>query len=244
MRIVSALKARVKRERFIPSPLSVIVNPLCIIRAGLFVSISRIAPQISGKVLDFGCGSKPYELLFQHACQYVGTDIAVSGHDHSSSRIDVFYDGKSLPFDDDAFDSVVSFEVFEHIPNTKCILQEIHRVLKPNGRLLMSVPFGWHEHEIPFDYQRFTSFGIRYLLESHGFKIIQLDKTTTSVLAIFQLLTAYLSHNLAPKMRVLSWLFQLFVVFPLNGIAISLNSFLPRNYDFFCNLVILAERVE
>ena len=106
------------------------------------------------RVLDFGCGSKPYENLFINIDEYVGCDIEVSGHDHLDSKIDYFFDGKNLPFIDDRFDSVVSFEVFEHIFNLPEILKEINRVTKTSGNILISVPFAWGEHEVPYDFAR------------------------------------------------------------------------------------------
>ena len=106
-----------------------------------------------------GCGSKPYENLFVHADKYIGCDVEVSGHNHSDSKIDYFFDGKKLPFSDGTFDAVVSFEVFEHVFNLPEILTEINRVTKEKGTLLISIPFAYGEHEIPYDFARYTSFG-------------------------------------------------------------------------------------
>ena len=47
-------------------------------------------------MLDFGCGQKPYESLFSVE-EYVGLDIEVSGHDHTNSKVDTYYDGKNIP---------------------------------------------------------------------------------------------------------------------------------------------------
>src|SRR5271165_6736377 len=110
---IDRLQNRARRESFQPTLLGILVNPAYIIRRGLFLAIKDLAHSISGNVLDFGCGSKPYEALFSHATEYVGADLEGTGHDHSDSRVDVFYDGRSLPFPDGQFDAVVSFEVFE-----------------------------------------------------------------------------------------------------------------------------------
>lgn len=53
--------------------------------------------------MDVGCGSKPYRELFD-VDEYIGIDIEVSGHNHSSSNIDKFYDGKVIPFENNALD--------------------------------------------------------------------------------------------------------------------------------------------
>ena len=83
--------------------------------------------------MDFGCGSKPYESLFVNAKKYIGIDVEVSGHNHKDSKVDVFYDGKTLPFADKSFDAVVCFEVLEHIFNPDEAITEIRRVLKGDG---------------------------------------------------------------------------------------------------------------
>ena len=70
------------------------INPYFIIRRGLLKGIYKIAETFTGgKLLDFGCGSKPYEHFFNVDC-YLGIDIEKSGHDHITSKIDKYYDGK------------------------------------------------------------------------------------------------------------------------------------------------------
>ena len=125
------------------------INPFFIIRRGLYKGIRENAPFLSGKLLDFGCGKKPYKDLF-NVDEYIGLDIEVSGHSHKNEVIDVYYNGKEIPFEKNHFDSIFSSEVFEHVFNIDKVLKEINRVCKPNGHLLITVPFVWDEHEIPY----------------------------------------------------------------------------------------------
>lgn len=200
-----------------------------------------MAPSISGDILDFGCGSKPYESLFSRATSYLGVDLAVTGHDHSDSKVDVFYDGKVLPFDDGQFDAVVSFEVLEHVFNLTDDLREIHRVTRQSGYLLISIPFAWGEHETPYDFARYTSYGISHILKEAGYEVIETRKTTTHLLAVFQMLIAYITQT-TPRSRVFLYLRQLFIVFPCTLMAYTLNAVLPKRYEYFCNLVTLAKK--
>jgi hypothetical protein len=116
------------------------------------------------------------------------------------------------------------------------------RVLKPGGELLVTIPFAWEEHELPFDYARYTSAGIRHELEKSKFEITEIEKTTTQILAISQTFIAYLSNHILPKVKILGGLSQVLVVFPLTLFAICLNRVLPKNYNSFCNLVIYARK--
>jgi SAM-dependent methyltransferase len=240
--MLKKIKKNIRHKLFLTSPISIIINPFYIIRNGLYKSISSIAPSVKGEILDFGCGSKPYESLFVNAKAYIGVDIKASGHDHLDSKIDFFYDGAHLPFPDESFDAIVCFEVLEHVFNINEILTELNRVLKPNGKLLFSIPFAWDEHEIPYDFARYTSYGIRHILEKNNFEVIALEKTTTYFLAVSQMFIAYLSQHVLPKNKILSALFQGVIVFPLTSICLLFNYLLPKRYEFFCNCVILSRK--
>lgn len=236
------IRQRLKRERFLPSRLSIVISPIYIIRRALYRQIADLAPRVTGATLDFGCGSKPYETLFTKATRYIGVDIRQSGHDHQTSKIDVFYDGKSLPFAGESFDSVVCFEVFEHVFNIRDVLDEINRTLKPNAVALFTLPFAWDEHEAPYDFARYTSFGVRHLLEQSGFEVLELRKSTTYFLAACQMLIAYFSQHVSPRNKVIRSLIQLVFIFPLNVLTLLLNEILPKRYDYFCNLIVLAKK--
>ena len=240
------IKKRFKKELFFTSYLSIIINPSHIIRNGLFKNIGKYAPIIEGSILDLGCGSKPYESLFKNCSKYTGVDIEISGPNHEvdkfgkNSKVDYFYDGKSLPFEDNSFDAVISFEVFEHIFNIDEVVKEINRVLKPGGKLLVSMPFAWNEHEEPYDFARYTSFGIKHILKKQDFLIKNIEKTTTFFLAIMQNLIAYLSNHVLPKGKIFGKISQILIIFPLTLLSIILNKILPKRYEYFCNTLVYA----
>ncbi len=241
MNLFLKIKLRLQREEFQPTLLGIIVNPVFIIRNSLYKSVKLFASEIGGNVLDFGCGSKPYEDLFVNCREYVGCDIKVSGHNHKDSKIDYFLEGDVLPFEDEEFDAVVSFEVFEHLFNLPDVLKEINRVTKPTGYLLVSVPFVWAEHEAPYDFARYTNFGMTNILETHGYHILELKKTTSTILTISQLRIAYLIQHVLPKNRFF-YFFQVTLIFPLTVFSYLIDAIFPQRYDLFCNLVILAKK--
>lgn len=217
------------------------MNPDYITRRGLFKAVRSIAPLIKGNVLDFGCGSKPYEYLFVNATKYIGCDIQTSGHDHTESRVDVFYDGLTLPFSDATFDSVVSFEVFEHIFNLPDVLSEIRRVTKPDGYLLITIPFAYEEHEVPYDFARYTCYGISTVLQTAGYEVIKNEKSGGYLLAVHQMLMIYIVR-LLPKSKLLFNSVQALILFPLTSFVLLLDLILPRHYDFYCNNIVLTKK--
>lgn len=184
------LKRWLQKESFQPGFLGFWINPFFFARRDLFREISRLAPEIGGKVLDVGCGVKPYTGLFR--CEeYVGLEYD-SPENREKKNADAFYEGKTFPFADGSFDSVVCFEVLEHVPDPALFLGEIRRVLKPQGRLLLTMPFMFEQHEVPLDYQRYTEFGLRRLLETQGFEVREYRKTVPGLRVVSQLIACAL----------------------------------------------------
>lgn len=229
-----------KKEMFNPGLLGFFINPFFIIRRGLYRGVKMYSSHFSGKMLDFGCGSKPYKSLFDVE-EYIGLDIEEKGHSHAREQIDVYYDGQAIPFDDETFDGVFSSEVFEHIFNLEDMLNEIHRVTKKKGLLLITVPFVWDEHEVPFDYARYSSFGIKALLERNGFEVIKSTKSNGYVTTIFQMWNAYLYQHCL-RVLPLQILLTPFLVMPFTLLGIVLSLILPRSKQFFHNNIVLAKK--
>ncbi len=73
-------------------------------------------------------------------------------------------DGHQLPFKDEVFDAVILEAVLEHVINPKEVVSEVHRVLRPDGRIYAGVPFIQGYHASPADYQRYTVRGLENLL--------------------------------------------------------------------------------
>lgn len=130
--------------------------------------IAHEANALHGKLLDVGCGKKPYAELIQ-VDAYVGLDVPTSMH--GVQQVDVFGTALGLPFKDEVFDSVLCTEVLEHLPEPVVALQEMRRVTRPGGVLLLTVPLSEQLHEEPFDFYRFTRYGLIYLLEKTGWRV-------------------------------------------------------------------------
>lgn len=229
-----------KKESFQPHLVGLITNPFYFIRRSLFLSVKNIAPQLSGRLMDFGCGRKPYRGLFA-VSEYIGVDIEVSGHDHKNSMVDVFYDGKTIPIENEHFDAVFCSEVLEHIFEPDEILAEIHRTMKPGALMLITAPFCWNEHEVPYDYARYSSFGLVHLLTKHGFDIIEKRKTGSFIRVIAQLITLYIYEGLK-KWGKPGLAIAMLLIAPLNLIGSILIPLFPANKSLYFNNVILARK--
>ncbi len=106
-----------------------------------------------GHLLDVGCGNSPFRhLLDPAATQYQGVDVEAAAAFGYKNPDTVYYDGNVLPFPDASFDVVLCTEVLEHIAEPAGTIREMHRVLKPGGLLLLTIPWSARFHYQPFDY--------------------------------------------------------------------------------------------
>jgi SAM-dependent methyltransferase len=221
-----------------------LTHPGYLIRSRLLKSIKKYSPFLKGRLLDFGCGSKPYKSLFK-VDEYIGVDFDSQGHPHINEQIDFFYDGHHLPFDNEQFDSIFTSEVFEHIFNLPEILKELNRVLKPGGRILITCPFAICEHEVPNDFARYTSFAMKHMLESNGFTVLNLDKTGNYIETVWQLRLTYWHQHMIPivgKIPVVRSAARLLIYTGFNLLALFWSKVLPERNDLYLNNVVLAEK--
>ncbi len=223
-------------------------HPLYFIRKGLFNKISLYSAQLHGRLLDFGCGAKPYQSLFTNVSEYIGLDYNSEGHSHNGEQIDVYYDGKTIPFENESFDSLFSSEVFEHVFSLPEILPEISRVLKRGGKLLITCPFTWEEHEIPIDYARYTRFALKDMLEKNGFDILVTDKSGHFIQTLHQLFILYLNDSwihqvpLLSRSKLLKKIMRQCVVPVLNYLFLLIEPLWPKSDKMYLNTIIVAEK--
>ena len=230
------------KQRFFPNIVSILINPFYFNRKALLSSLKSNAKEAKGDLLDFGCGAKPYKSLFENTSSYVGVDIENESHNHQGEEIDVYYDGGVLPFNNEKFDIVFSSEVLEHVPNLNKSLSEIERVVKENGLLLMTLPFTFAEHEMPYDYRRFTKNGIVEILDEFGFEIVMEKTYGTYIEVISQLITLYVHDLIYTKNKYFNIILNTIFIFPLTLFGMILSIVLPNNKSLYFGTVILAKK--
>lgn len=240
--MINKLKALYIKEQFNPSLIGLFINPFYFARKGLFNSIANKLVHLDGKLLDVGCGTKPYQSLC-YVEEYIGLEIDDEGN-RNHQFADSFYDGKTIPFENNYFDSILTNQVFEHVFNPDEFLKEINRVTKVNGLMLLTVPFVWDEHEQPYDYARYSSFGLKHLLKKNGFEIIEAQKTNNGIEVIFQLLSAYLYKVTNTSNIWINLFLNIFLIAPVNIIGLILGKILPKNNDLYLDNVVLAKKTQ
>ncbi len=127
--------------------------------------LGPILPKLEGDVLDVGCGEMPFRFALPPRVKYTGIDVeaAVSFGMAGDGSIHIF-DGRIIPFPDDRFDHILCTEVLEHAEEPGVLMAEMHRVLKPGGSLILTVPFSARVHHAPYDFHRFTVYGLAKML--------------------------------------------------------------------------------
>jgi SAM-dependent methyltransferase len=163
-----------------------IFNPYWLDLKHLQAAVKSLAPHARGLMLDVGVGERPYAADFApHVTHYFGLEYppVVFGNLNPDlwdyihvvhGVIDIFGDGHELPVRSASVDTVLSLEVLEHVPDPDRCVAEMARVLKPGGRLLLTVPFAAPLHQLPYDFRRFTPRGLTELIERHGLEVQQL----------------------------------------------------------------------
>lgn len=138
-------------------------------------------------ILDVGCGSGAYVLALADQRQIRGVDA--SAFSSWSAREDLFdvADAACLPYSDESFDTVSSFEVLEHLSDPGAALKEFHRVCRKN--IIITVPNceitpGMDQSSLLYSHWRdpthlnfFDLSSIRKAVSEAGFKVIKADLT-------------------------------------------------------------------
>src|SRR4051794_35790894 len=147
-----------------------------------------------GKLIDLGCGTSPFwNVVIEQVDSYHGVDLWPRSDNTSFAgdiqRLDMVRDG--------SYDSAICIEVLEHLPEPGRAIATMQRVLKPGGVAVISVPHLSRLHDLPYDYFRFTEFGLRYLLDKGGLEVVQIETKGG--------LLTFLAHQLSTVLLAVAW---------------------------------------
>lgn len=160
---------------------------------------------VSGSLLDVGCGEMPFRSLLRADVRYTGLDVPQAfSFGMSDNKEIVSFDGTTIPFPDSSYDGVLCTEVLEHAADPIALINEMHRVLRSGGTLLVTVPFAARVHHSPYDFHRFTRFRLATLFSS--FAEVEITERGNDIAVIANKLIVLCARLSRPKkLSHLAW---------------------------------------
>jgi SAM-dependent methyltransferase len=181
------------RRRIVMTLAGTPLDPLWIAKRSLRRELRHAAGAARGRLLDVGCGVKPHRDLFAGVTTYFG--IERPGTLSKSMVVDAWADALALPFPSASFDTVFCSEVLEHVPEPRRLFEEAARILTPDGVLILSTPQVWGLHEEPFDFYRYTRYGLEYLARASGLAPVEVRATCGTLAMIGQRLSSFFFYS-------------------------------------------------
>lgn len=140
------------------------------------------------RILDIGAGESKYRPFFPD-CEYLGVDLAVGEADFS--HLDAIADAHRIPFASGCADMVLLMVVLEHVQDPLDVLRECRRVLREGGKLVALVPLTRPEHQVPYDFFRYTRYGAAHLMREAGFRIDHLEPSNGALMTTLHYSTTF-----------------------------------------------------
>ncbi len=177
-------------------------------------------------------------MMLPYVEEHIGVDHESTLHD--KSNIDLYGTAYKVPVESGSFDCAICTSALEHLEEPEQALRECYRVLKPGGVAIYTGPFIWHFHEEPRDFYRFSKYGIEYLFEKAGFKILELKALSGFWVTFGQLfIYNFYRFNRGP----LRWV----PIIPAVGLAIQGISYildrLDKTEQWTCIYLVVARKL-
>lgn len=138
-----------------------------------FVKINSKTIKPNEKIIDVGAGELRYKSYFKH-CKYVSQDLGIGDSKWYFDNIDIKSTIYKIPVKRCTFDNILCTQVLEHLEFPDLAFKEFSRILKPGGKIFMTVPLGQGEHQIPYDYYRYTRYSLKNLGKRNHLNLIKI----------------------------------------------------------------------
>ena len=205
----------------------------------LYRDLHRLLPQFGGRVLDVGCGAKPYQNWFGLVTEYIGLDMM------PGSSVDLVVNSEEQwPLPNEYFDVCLSSQVLEHVEYLEFTLSEMSRVLNKGGVMVLSFPFLYNEHGAPWDFQRFTAHRAQKLFPD--FEILQLERQggigSTLTILLLNWIEQSMNRNFIARLLKAPLLpLWIFVSLTMNLIGLAIDR-IDHTNAFYNNLLIVLKK--
>lgn len=204
--------------------------------------VAKQASQVpaGSSVLDVGAGSCPYRPLFKH-CHYETQDFQALKNEQlnlgSYGQIDYICDATDIPVPDASFDVVLCTEVLEHCPEPIRVINEIARILRPGGTLILTAPLGSGIHQEPYHfYGGYTPFWYEKFLAGAGFDSISIESNAGFYKLFSQESLRFLQLSMPARLQIrllrkLVWLPFWLICLPIFGLFIPVVCSILDRFD-------------
>lgn len=135
--------------------------------------MNNVGKAVHGTLIDVGCANQRLKSYIPEGCKYIALDYYKTASSFYETVPDIYGNAQSLPFLNDCADTLALIEVIEHLPAPEIAFAEAYRVLKSGGELIVTVPFLYPIHDAPYDYQRWTRFGLEEIASNNNFNIVE-----------------------------------------------------------------------
>ena len=208
-------------------------------------TLRRIIHLLYGTVLDIGCADCYLENYLNKENLYIGLDYLKTTSEMYHTTPTIYGNAHFLPIKDSSIDCIALLDVIEHLSEPEKCLREVKRTLKPGGKLFLQVPFIYPIHDAPYDYYRWTYYGLIELTKKYDLKV-ELSYLQGTIPKTFALITniglAKITSDLInfTNIFILIIPFVSIMIFLTNilGLLLSLvcnnNSFMPFGYLLIC----------
>lgn len=206
-----------------------------ITRTNIYNCLTKTARKYAkGKLVDLGCGVKPYENIFKpYIDSYFGIDFPTTaeGNYGSETVADLYIDCTDTKISSESFDTLLSTQVIEHIFDTKKYVEECFRLLKKDGIGIFTVPFVWQCHAEPYDFFRFTKYSLEKLFVEQGFEIIELKELEGAYATLIQtkIISIYGFPSQNILIKIIQKIIRIFWVPVLNFCALNFDKLFYNN---------------
>ena len=210
---------------------------------------NKIPPCLS--VIEIGGGNAMMRSILQKACRsktYISSDI------EPTNNTDVICDAQDMIFSDEDADVIAAFEVMEHIPDTNKFLSEVSRVLRPNGYLVISVPFLYGKHDYQ-DFYRWTAQGLERVMNKHNLTVLLVKSRGGTFLTITTLVSNFIHSKFQPIgnswrargiWRKVYYGFMSIIMLPvvlMSWLALLLDIIVDRNSANPSGFILIAQKI-
>lgn len=205
-------------------------------------NLMSVLGEIEGRLLDIGCGNRPFDKWLPPDVEYIGLDYPPTISKGYTGHADVFGDGQLLPFMNDCFDVITILDVMEHLPSPKAAFDEMIRVLRPGGVVIMRTPFLYPLHDLPYDFHRWTAEGLKQFCSDNSAELVSVSHYGRSLETAALLANLAIAKALLDSVKLRSVTMLLFplalLVIPLINLGgwvsarcFSDGGFMPLGYD-------------